>query len=170
MLTDYVLALISLLFAIKFLGHGHWRDKHAAWLWGLGFAIAGAAAVVGGTFHGFASYFSDPTKWALWNTTVGLIGLSGGFMLSGSMIANFQGSDNGAKWLLAGIVVSAAGFGIQQSGVEPHKHFNHNDIYHCVQMLALYFLYRGAWLNVGPSHVGRWNRAPPDNVKRAMGS
>ena len=97
MLTDYVLAFISLLLAAKFLCRRQRRDKHAAWLWGVGFAIAGAAAVVGGTFHGFAPYFSDPTKWALWNTTVGLIGLSGGFMLSGSIVTNFRGSDGGAK-------------------------------------------------------------------------
>jgi hypothetical protein len=29
-------------------------------------------------------------------------------------------------------------------GVGVTEHFNHNDLYHLVQMVALYFFYRGA--------------------------
>ena len=49
-----------------------------------------------------------------------------------------------AGWLMAGIVVSFLAAGIQQSGFALHEHFNHNDLYHVVQMGAIYLLYRGA--------------------------
>lgn len=51
-----------------------------------------------------------------------------------------------APWLAAGIVVSAIGAAVQHNGFAPHQHFNHNDLYHVIQMLGLYFLYRGGAL------------------------
>jgi hypothetical protein len=51
-----------------------------------------------------------------------------------------------APWLIAGILVSFAAAGIQQSNFKPHEHFNHNDIYHVIQMVAMYLIYRGAAL------------------------
>jgi len=48
-----------------------------------------------------------------------------------------------APWLAAGIVVSGIGAAVQHNGFAPHEHFNHNDLYHVIQMLGLYFLYRG---------------------------
>ena len=51
-----------------------------------------------------------------------------------------------AKWLIYGILVSFAAAGVQQSGFDLHQHFNHNDLYHVVQVAAMYLLYRGAVL------------------------
>ena len=51
-----------------------------------------------------------------------------------------------AGWVIAGILVSFAAAGIQMSGFTIHKHFNHNDLYHVVQMLGAYLLYRGGML------------------------
>ncbi len=51
-----------------------------------------------------------------------------------------------AIWIIAGILVSFAAAGIQLSGFRLHKHFNHNDLYHVVQMLAMYLLYCGGKL------------------------
>jgi hypothetical protein len=51
-----------------------------------------------------------------------------------------------AKWLLTGVVVTLVGAYIQQSGIDLHRNFNHNDLYHIVQMAGLYLLYRGAAL------------------------
>jgi hypothetical protein len=48
-----------------------------------------------------------------------------------------------APSLVAGIVVSAIGAAVQQSNFAPHPNFNHNDLYHVIQMLGLYLLYRG---------------------------
>lgn len=48
-----------------------------------------------------------------------------------------------ASWILSGILVSIAASQIQMSGWSLHPHFNHNDIFHVVQMLSLTLLYRG---------------------------
>jgi hypothetical protein len=46
---------------------------------------------------------------------------------------------------MAGIVVALAGSVLQQAGVAIHPvHFNHNALYHVVQALAFYLLYRAA--------------------------
>jgi hypothetical protein len=51
-----------------------------------------------------------------------------------------------AKWLIAGVFVSFLSAAVQQSGIDLHVYFNHNDLYHVVQMIGLYLLYRGAEL------------------------
>ena len=59
----------------------------------------------------------------------------------------------GAVWIIAGIAVSFIGAGIQQAGIAPHRHFNHNDLYHVVQMVGLGLLYKGA-AAPGPDRAG----------------
>jgi hypothetical protein len=54
--------------------------------------------------------------------------------------------DPAAPWIVAGIAVSFLAAGIQMSGAGLHKHFNHNDIYHVVQIFGLYLFYRGGLL------------------------
>lgn len=49
-----------------------------------------------------------------------------------------------AKWILSGVAVSLLSAGIQRSGFDLHVHFNHNDLYHVVQIVGLYLFYRGA--------------------------
>ncbi|MCX5833359.1 MAG: hypothetical protein NTV99_02375 [Deltaproteobacteria bacterium] len=52
----------------------------------------------------------------------------------------------GSGLVVAGILVSFAAAIIQRSGLTLHRHFNHNDLYHVVQMIGLYYLYRGTML------------------------
>ena len=52
----------------------------------------------------------------------------------------------GTKWILIAVLVSFAAAGIQRSGFSLHKHFNHNDLYHVIQMFAMYLFYKGAML------------------------
>ena len=47
-----------------------------------------------------------------------------------------------APWLVAGVVISAVAAAIQLTKVTPHPRFNHNDLYHVVQIVALYLFYR----------------------------
>jgi hypothetical protein len=47
-------------------------------------------------------------------------------------------------WILAGIAASVAGALVQASGFTLHRHFNHNDLYHVIQIAAVLLLYRGA--------------------------
>ncbi len=51
-----------------------------------------------------------------------------------------------ARWILAGIALSVAAAGVQAAGVSLHPQFNHNDLYHVIQMVAFYLLYRGGRL------------------------
>lgn len=51
-----------------------------------------------------------------------------------------------APWMVAGILTSFVGAGVQAMGLAPHPSFNHNDLYHVVQMLATWLLYRGGLL------------------------
>jgi hypothetical protein len=53
-----------------------------------------------------------------------------------------------APWLIAGVVVSAAAAAVQVKRVAPHPRFNHNDLYHVIQIAALYLFYRGGILFV----------------------
>ena len=48
------------------------------------------------------------------------------------------------RLLLAGVAFSVAAAVIQQSGWSPHRSFNHNDLYHVVQAVGLWLLYRAA--------------------------
>lgn len=52
----------------------------------------------------------------------------------------------GAGWVAAGVAVSFAAAAVQASGLSLHRHFNHNDLYHVIQMGGLYLLYRGGAL------------------------
>lgn len=49
-------------------------------------------------------------------------------------------------WLVAAVLISFLAAAIQRSGIQLHRHFNFNDIYHVVQMVAMYFFYRGGKL------------------------
>lgn len=51
------------------------------------------------------------------------------------------------KWngpMLAGVAVSVIAGLVQASGFRLHEHFNHNDLYHVIQTLAVVLLYQGA--------------------------
>jgi uncharacterized protein DUF6962 len=53
-----------------------------------------------------------------------------------------------APWLVAGVVVSGAAAAVQLKKIAPHPRFNHNDLYHVIQIVALYLFYRGGRLLV----------------------
>lgn len=51
------------------------------------------------------------------------------------------------KWngaILAGVAVSLVAALVQASGFALHQHFNHNDLYHLIQVGAMLLFYRGA--------------------------
>jgi hypothetical protein len=49
----------------------------------------------------------------------------------------------GSRWILAGVGISVAAAAVQASGFDPHRHFNHNDLYHVIQIAAMLAYYRG---------------------------
>jgi hypothetical protein len=46
-------------------------------------------------------------------------------------------------WMLAGVGVSVAAALAQAAGLALHRHFNHNDLYHVMQIAAMLLFYRG---------------------------
>jgi hypothetical protein len=54
---------------------------------------------------------------------------------------------NSSVWIVAGVLGSLVAAGVQGIGFKGTEYFNHNDLYHLVQMVALYFFYRGACVN-----------------------
>jgi len=52
--------------------------------------------------------------------------------------------DHASRWMLAGVAVSALAAGAQASGFDPHRYFNHNDLYHAIQIAGMLLFYLGA--------------------------
>jgi len=48
------------------------------------------------------------------------------------------------RWILGGVAVSLVAAGIQAGRLAPHQHFNHNDLYHVLQIAAMFLYYAGA--------------------------
>jgi small-conductance mechanosensitive channel len=47
------------------------------------------------------------------------------------------------RWVVAGVALTFAAAGVQQSGFDLHRNLNHNDLQHLVQMVVVWFLYKG---------------------------
>jgi hypothetical protein len=60
--------------------------------------------------------------------------------------AFWQGRVASAPWIVGGVIVTLLGAVIQQSGFSLHRHFNHNDLYHIVEIAGLWLFYRGVAL------------------------
>ena len=144
LITDYLLTAISIVFGIALLRA---RTHRGTLLWGIGFLLLSAAGLTGGTFHGFRLMMSEGAHQRLWNLTLLLIGASAGFMISAALSSHIPWHGRNTQWLLAGLLLSAAGVVIQQSHFAIHPSFNHNDLFHSVQIVALYSFYRGARLS-----------------------
>jgi hypothetical protein len=62
------------------------------------------------------------------------------------IITYIQIEDPSALWIISGIGVAFIAAAIQASGKGIHQHFNHNDIFHLIQLPAMYLIYRGVLL------------------------
>ena len=50
------------------------------------------------------------------------------------------------RWMIGGVALSVAAGGVQAMHLAPHPAFNHNDLYHVMQIAAMWLFYRGARL------------------------
>jgi hypothetical protein len=74
---------------------------------------------------------------------------------------SFRAARDGAgSWLLAGLGVSAAGALVQVLRVGPLGPFNHNDLFHVVQMVGLWLFYRAGRLFRDRGDPGRPRDSP----------
>lgn len=51
--------------------------------------------------------------------------------------------DRASPWIIAAVLVSALAAAVQVSGFALHRHFNHNDLYHVIQIVAMVLFYQG---------------------------
>jgi hypothetical protein len=56
----------------------------------------------------------------------------------------FRGQNRASLWMLAGVGISVLAAGVQASGFAFHRHFNHNDLYHVIQIVAMILFSMGA--------------------------
>lgn len=69
-------------------------------------------------------------------------------LLAGAVYATVRWRIAGGPWLVAGVGVSLVAGLVQARRITAHRHFNHNDLFHVVQLVALYMFYRGGLLLV----------------------
>ena len=144
LITDYALAVFSIAFGVVLLRS---RTHRCTLLWGIGFLALAGAGLTGGSFHGFRTSMSPTFHRSLWNITLLLIGASAGFMISGALTGPLSRHGKNTRWHAVGLLVSILGLVIQQAHLSPHPSFNHNDLFHCVQIVSLCCLYIGASLS-----------------------
>jgi hypothetical protein len=190
-LTDYVLAGVTGWLAWRLLRER--EGQRAGSQWALAFVALALAALLGGTWHGFAPVFAPLAVLLVWKATVLCVGVASFGMLAASAFAATAGgarrsllafaavklllysgwmmghdeyiwviADTGtalllvaalslwtvrepaSRWILAGVGVSVLAAAVQASGFALHRHFNHNDLYHVVQIAAMVLFYTGA--------------------------
>jgi hypothetical protein len=144
MLTDYALAAACLYFALLLARNMGSRNRVSAWLWCAAFLASAVAALLGGIYHGLALHFDASTRESMWNLLIYAVGVSNGCMIGGIHAAYIQREDGTIKWIASGVLVTIVGAIIQQSGFRRHSDFNHNDIFHLIQIAAFYLLFKGA--------------------------
>jgi Family of unknown function (DUF6962) len=96
-------------------------------------------ALILANFLVFAAWmvFRNDYKYVVYNSLIAMLGVL-------ALLFYFQPA--GTKWILLAVLISFGAAGIQRSSLTLHKHFNHNDLYHVIQIGAMYVFYRGAVL------------------------
>jgi hypothetical protein len=143
MLTDYALGVENLFFTLSIYAGMDSRNRVSGLLLLLGFLAQSISAFAGGTFHGFAVYLQAAARrQQMWNLILITIGATLGFLASGIHAAEVH-RENG-KWIVAGVTLGVLGLGIQVTGFRAHQFFNHNDIFHVIQIVAMGLFFVGA--------------------------
>ena len=142
MLTDYALSAANLFFAISTYNSMNSRNRVTGLLLLQGFVAQAVSGFAGGTFHGFALQLETSTRQLFWNVVVFSVGATLGFLGSAIHAADVQ-RENG-KWLVGAVVIAVAGLGVQLTGFRAHRDFNHNDIFHMIQIVAMSMFFRGS--------------------------
>lgn len=166
LVTDSALGLLAWVLCVRL-----WRVQR---MWALAFLFTGVAAIVGGIFHGFgdripllwkatvmsvgiASFFllAGTSRKLAVLATVKLVAYLSWMIVHDEFV--YVIVDYGLtllivaivhpskKWVLSSIAMSIAGALVQQFEIAIHPRWlDHNDLYHVIQMVALWMLYRAA--------------------------
>lgn len=142
--TDYVLAAASLGFAIAIGRSIGPHNRVSAWFWCAAFIAAAVAGAAGGTFHFLDSASGDAARRPLWTTVLVSMGAFGAFVTAGIHAAYVQRKDGTVQWLVSGIAVTLIGATVQGLRLPLNQWFDHNGVYHLIQIVGLYLFYRCA--------------------------
>ena len=143
-LTDFAAAVASFVFAASMhrrIGPG---NRISAWFWCASFLAAAAAFMAGAIFHGFRTYLHPTPLGIVWDIALFLAGGATSFVIAAIYAAHVRWEDHTVRWLAGSIAVTLAGLAVQQSDFPRGLFFNHNDVYHVMQLVALYLLFRCA--------------------------
>jgi hypothetical protein len=115
-LTDYLLAAVGFGLGLRLLARTEGQRSRA--LWAASLLATAAAAVAGGTSHGFAPRLGDEALAALWRATYGLIGLANLLILAGAVFAASRPAWR--PWLLGLLLLRLGAYTVL---VLPHRQF-----------------------------------------------
>ena len=165
----WALALMALAFAAALGGSYHGfvtalEDRTAQILWkatvlaigtGAFCMIAGSAwatssgrvrgALVGLALFQLAAY----TAWMLAHDDYGYVVADTAVAMAAVTVLHARAAwagEDAARWMLAAVAVAVVAAAVQVSGFALHRHFNHNDLYHVIQVGAMTLFYKGAGL------------------------
>jgi hypothetical protein len=129
---------------------------------GIAVGLSVTAMLAGTFYHLLPVEYADLLRWtvlglsilyAAWiwrdyrfRNVIVFYSISMAFILGAMGLSYVSTGSEGAKLIAVGILISFAAAAVQRSGFKLAKHFNHNDIYHVIQLVGLYFFYRGALL------------------------
>ena len=164
MLTDYALFLLCAWFGLSLFLRSRRAGGRGVALWVAAFSVTALAALAGGTAHGFRIPLGE-ARGPVWKVTVVSIAFGSALLIAAGVRsavrpqAEREGERRqGILWLKRAIGVSLAGLAVLVLKLSPHPHFNHNDLYHVIQMGGLLGLYRGAVLLHGLHRVSESGR------------
>lgn len=152
MLTDYALALLCLGFALLLWRRSSPLGRRGVGMWIVAFFVTAIAAIFGGTAHGFREPLGS--NWTVvWRLTVASIALSSVLLIGAGVRSALHpkpatpaARSEGLKWLKRGVAVTLIALAVLVGRLSLHEHFNHNDLFHVIQMGGLYCLFRAVRL------------------------
>jgi hypothetical protein len=155
----WALAFVFTAFGSFFGGtfHGLWQS---AWLWKPTVIAIGLASffllsayfprLALLKFIAYATWmiFHDGFVWVIVDYGITLLLVAFGVLRREPQLSERRLASPHSRWILGSIALSVLGALVQMSGFSLHRHFNYNDLYHVIQLVALWMLYRGG-LNLG---------------------
>ena len=129
---------------------------------GIAVGLSVTAMLAGTFYHLLPAEYADILRWTLlglsilyaawiwrayqFRNVIVFYSICMAFVLGAMGLSYVSTGSEGAKLIAVGILISFAAAAVQRSGFKIARHFNHNDIYHVIQLVGLYFFYRGALL------------------------
>lgn len=115
---------------------------------------AGLLAIAGAQLAVYTAWMlvHDEYRYVVLDTTIAMATL---LLLHGWSAVSRR--DEASYWALAGVAVSVLAAAVQYYRVAPHEHFNHNDLYHVIQIAAMALFFSGGKLlrdRAGPARTG----------------